>query len=367
MRAFVPNSLPPNLLLEPLLTRLDRANQAVGRLDGSLLLLPDIQTLLYSYVRREAVLSSQIEGTQSSFSDLLLFESEGVPGAPIDDTAEVLNYTAAMRHGLDRLRGGFPLSLRLLREMHGVLLRGGRGEHKNPGEFRRSQNWIGGTRPGNALFVPPPPHLLMECLHAFEAFLHDVRLPLLVRIALLHAQFETIHPFEDGNGRLGRLLITLLLCEQGALQKPLLYLSLFFKTHRSRYYDLLQGVRTHAAWEPWLAFFLEAVEETAAQAVEMVRKLLELFAEDRLRIGALGRPAGSALRVHGYMQERPILELGAASRALELSIPTVSASVRHLIRLGIVEEVTGRRRGRLFAYRQYLAVMTEGTEPLPRE
>ncbi len=233
LRAFVPHPLPPPLVLNPLLPLLERANRALGRLDGSLSILPDIHTLLYSYIRREAVLSSQIEGTQSSFSDLLLFESEAYPGGPVDDVSEVLNYAAAMNHGLDRLAGAFPLSLRLMKEMHSLLLRGGRGQQQSPGEFRRTQNWI--AEAGSVLFVPPPPHLLMDCLGAFERFLHDEDLPLLVRIALLHAQFETIHPFEDGNGRLGRLLITLLLCEGGALSKPLLYLSLYFKTHRFRY------------------------------------------------------------------------------------------------------------------------------------
>ncbi len=364
LRAFVPNPLPPLLGLQPLLLLLERANRALGRLDGSLNVLPDIHTLLYSYVRREAVLSSQIEGTQSSFSDLLLFESEAVPGVPIDDASEVLNYAAAMNHGLERLADGFPLSLRLLKEMHGILLRGGRGQSQSPGEFRRTQNWI--AEGGNILFVPPPPHLLMDCLGAFELFLHETELPLLVRIALLHAQFETIHPFEDGNGRLGRLLITLLLCEGGALSKPLLYLSLYFKTHRTRYYDLLQRVRTEAAWEPWIEFFLQAVEQTAGQAAETARNLLEVFNADRMRVQALGRPAGSALRVHGYMRERPIIELGEAARALGLAVPTVSASVKHLRRLGIVEEITGRRRGRLFAYSRFLATMNAGTEPLPR-
>jgi len=365
VRAFIPNPLPPVLDLRNLLPLLDQANQALGRLDGLTTVLPDIQLLLYNYIRKEAVLSSQIEGTQSSLSDLLLFESEDLPGVPVDDIAEVLNYVGAMEHGLKRLKEGFPLSLRLLREVHGILLRGGRGENKAPGEFRTSQNWIGGSRPGNALYVPPPPNRLMECLGEFESFLHEQSLPLLIRIALLHAQFETIHPFQDGNGRLGRLLITLLLCEQGVLEKPLLYLSLFFKTNRSRYYDLLQRVRTEAAWEEWVHFFLQATEETATQAAKTVRELLRLSSDDQVKIQALGRPAGSALRVHTLLQERPIVELRAAARNLQLSIPTVSTAMRHLIRLGIVEEVTGRRRGRLFAYRKYLATMNAGTEPLP--
>src|SRR5271154_4249763 len=228
VRAFVPPPLPPDppVDLSGLYQHLDRANQAVGRLDGLTTLLPDTRLLLYSYVRKEAVLSSQIEGTQSSLSDLLLFENKAAPGVPIDDVEEVSNYVAAMQQGLRRIKGGFPLSLRLIREIHRILLRGGRGSNKTPGEFRRSQNWIGGTRPGNAAFVPPPPNRLMECLDPFEKFLHndDESLPLLVKLGLIHVQFETTHPFLDGNGRVGRLLITLLLCEKKALREPLLYL-----------------------------------------------------------------------------------------------------------------------------------------------
>src|SRR6202521_3153130 len=258
VKAFVPQPLPPDppVNLSGLYHQLDRANQALGRLDGLTTLLPDTQLFLYLYVRKEALLSSQIEGTKSSFSDLLLFENEAVPGVPIDDVEEVSNYVAAVQHGLRRLAGGFPLSLRLIREIHGILLRGGRGANKTPGEFRRSQNWIGGARPGNASFVPPPPEQMMKCLDSFERFLHheDEKhgLPLLVEAGLVHVQFESIHPFLDGNGRLGRLLITLLLCAQGALKQPLLYLSLFFKTHRDKYYDHLQRVRTEGAWEEWL-------------------------------------------------------------------------------------------------------------------
>src|SRR6266481_5476269 len=259
VRAFVPPPLPPDppVDLSGLHQHLDRANQAVGRLDGLTTLLPDTRLFLYLYVRKEALLSSQIEGTKSSFSDLLLFENEAVPGVPIDDVEEVSNYVAAMQHGLRRIKGGFPLSLRLIREIHGILLRGGRGANKTPGEFRRSQNWIGGSRPGNAAFVPPPPERLMECLDHFEHFLHDEKhkLPVLVEAGLIHVQFETIHPFLDGNGRLGRLLITLLLCAKGVLREPLLYLSLYFKTHRQRYYDLLQRVRTEGVWEEWIEFF----------------------------------------------------------------------------------------------------------------
>ncbi len=368
VRAFVPNPLPPKppLELAPFFPLLDRANQALGRLDGLSSLLPDTSLFLYLYVRKEAVLSSQIEGTQSSLSDLLLFENEDVPGVPINDVQEVSHYVAAMQHGLDRLREGFPLSLRLICEIHEVLLRGGRGAEKTPGDFRTSQNWIGGTRPGNATYVPPPPERLVECLASLELFLHDesVTLPLLVQLGLIHVQFETIHPFLDGNGRLGRLLITLLLCARGALKDPLLYLSLFFKTHRNRYYDLLQKVRTEGAWEEWLEFFLEGTESTARQAADTAVELVRLFAEDRQRIQTLGRSASSALRVHEYMQRKPLINIGAAAETLNLSIPTVAGALKNLTELSIARETTGRQRGRIFAYDRYLQIVTAGTEPL---
>lgn len=368
VRAFVPAPLPPDppLELDALFPLMDRANQALGRLDGLSTLLPDTEFFLYLYVRKEAVLSSQIEGTQSSLSDLLLYENEGTPGVPIDDVREVSNYVAAMQHGLERLRGGFPLSLRLIREIHSILLRGGRGADRTPGDFRRSQNWIGGTRPGNAVFVPPPPEHLMECLDSLEKFLHDEnqKLPLLVQLGLIHVQFETIHPFLDGNGRLGRLLITLLLCARGALHEPLLYLSLYFKTHRSLYYDLLQRVRMQGVWEEWLEFFLEGAETTAKQAADTAVELIRLFEADRKRIQSLGRSALSTLRVHEYMQKKPLINIGVAANALNLSIPTVSSSLKRLEELGIAKETTGRERDRLFAYTKYLEIVSAGTEPI---
>ena len=368
VRAFVPLPLPPvpPLELGAFLPLLDRANQALRRLDGLSTLLPDTELFLYLYVRKEAVLSSQIEGTQSSLSDLLLFENAGAPGVPMDDVREVSNYVAAMQHGLERLRDGFPLSLRLIREIHGILLRGGRGATRTPGEFRRSQNWIGGTRPGNATFVPPPPERLMECLDSFEKFLHDEdqKLPLLVQLGLIHVQFETIHPFLDGNGRLGRLLITLLLCARGALREPLLYLSLYFKTHRGRYYELLQRVRTDGVWEEWLEFFLEGAESTAKQAADTAVELIRLFDTDRKRIQVLGRSALSALRVHEFMQKKPLINIGVAARALNLSIPTVSAALQRLEELAIAKETTGKERDRIFAYTRYLEIVSAGTEPI---
>ena len=368
VRAFIPPELPPNppVELAGLHQHLDRANQALGRLDGLTTLLPDTKVFLYLYIRKEALLSSQIEGTQSSFSYLLLFESDAEPSVPIDDVEEVSNYVAAMQHGLRRIAAGFPLSLRLIREIHAILLRGGRGANRTPGEFRRSQNWVGETRPGNAAFVPPPPERLMECLDSLERFLHDEKhkLPILIEAGLIHVQFETIHPFLDGNGRLGRLLITLLLCFKGALREPLLYLSLYFKTNRDRYYDLLQRVRTHGAWEEWLAFFLEGTEITARSAAEAAKQILTLFAKDRDRIQTIGRAASSALRVHEYMQKKPLVGIGAVADELKLSIPTVTVALDHLVRLGIAEEVTGKRRARVFGYSRYLKILSEGTEPI---
>lgn len=367
VKAFVPPPLPPpGLDLHELYPYLDRATQALGKLDGLTALLPDVRFLLYLYVRKEALVSSQIEGTQSSFVDVLLFENKAPISVAKEDVEEVSNYVAAMQHGLRRLAGRFPLSLRLIREIHAILLRGGRGANKTPGELRRSQNWIGGTRPGNAAFVPPPPDQMMQCLDSFERFLHDSkhRLPVLVEAGLAHVQFESIHPFLDGNGRLGRLLITLLLCAKGALKQPLLYLSLHFKTNRNRYYEYLQRVRTEGAWEEWLKFFLEGVAVTAEEATATATRVLKLFAADRQTIEGLGRGAISALCVHENMQRKPIISIGATAKALKLSVPTVTAAFHRLVKIGVVEEITGKKRDRVFAYSRYFNLVSEGTEPL---
>ncbi len=368
VRAFIPPPLPPipAVELSGLHQQLDRANQGLGRLNGMTRLLPDVRFLLYLYVRKEALVSSQIEGTQSSFTDLLLFENEAVPRVPIEDVEEVSNYVAAMQHGLRRLRGGFPLSLRLIREIHGILLRGGRGANRTPGEFRRTQNWIGGSRPGNASFVPPPPERLMECLDRFERFLHDERhkLPVLVEAGLVHVQFESIHPFLDGNGRLGRLLITLLLCSKGVLSEPLLYPSLYLKTHRSQYYDLLQRVRTDGAWENWLSFFLDGIAGAAEESADTAERTLSLFVKDREKIQRLGRGAPSALSVQELMQKKPFVRIRTAAKDLKLTVPTVTSALNHLVRLGIVKEVSRRRRDRLFSYSRYVNMVSQGTEPL---
>lgn len=368
VRAYVPPPLPPNpaLRLDGLHLLLEQANQSLGRLDGLASVLPDLSLFLYAYVRKEAVLSSQIEGTQSSLSDLMLFENDEAPGVPLQDVQEVSNYVAALNHGLKRMREGFPLSLRLIREIHEVLLSQGRGSSKEPGEFRRSQNWIGGTRPGNAAYVPPPPERVMECMGALEKFLHEEAgdLPPLIRSGLVHVQFESIHPFLDGNGRLGRLLITFLLCASGTLREPILYLSLFFKTHRQTYYDLLTRVRERGDWETWIEFFLTGVKETSEQAANSARRILALLEADRQRIEGLGRAAASVLRVFQYAQTNPILSIQGTAQRIGISFPTVTAAVIHLQRLGVLREITGKQRRRLFVYEAYLKILNEGTEPL---
>jgi len=367
VRAYIPKALPPEppIDLTTLYPLLDKANQALGRLDGSIALLPDASLFLYFYVRKEAVVSSQIEGTQSTLSQLLLFERGLGDSTSIDDLTETSNYVAAMEYGLRRLKAGFPVSLRLLREIHEVLLRGGRGAEKTPGEFRRSQNWIGGTRPGNAVFVPPPPEAIMQCLDPLERYLYDDRLPLLVKLGLVHVQFETIHPFLDGNGRLGRLLLTLLLCESGVLSEPMLYLSLYLKTNRDRYYELLQKVRVEGVWEEWLEFFLEGVIQTANQACETGAGLRKLFREDSEKIHSLGRTAGTATQVHLYLQSNPISAIGSIAAKISKSVPAVTSALGKLQELGIVREGTGRKRDRIFFYQKCLDLIGTGTEPLP--
>jgi len=372
VRAFVPAPLPPEppVRIEGALQALhDRALLACGRLDGVSSLLPDPELFLYAYVRREALLSSQIEGTQSSLSDLLLFELEEAPGVPFDDVVEVSSYVAGLEHGLSRLAKGFPLSCRLLREIHRQLLARGRGADRLPGEFRRSQNWIGGTRPGNARFVPPPPGLVEDCMGQLEQFIHgghhgEHSLPVLVRAALAHVQFETIHPFLDGNGRLGRLLIVLILIEAGVLQQPLLYLSLFFKQHRSRYYELLDGVRQQGDWEAWIDFFLEGVESTASAAVATAHRLLELFRSDEARLEGLGRSGPSVRLGYAALRQRPLTSTKQLKKLSGLSFPTASKAIEALVALGIAREITGGQRNRLFAYDAYLTILSEGTEPL---
>jgi Fic family protein len=370
--AFHPRPLPPDppLRVDAELHRLlDRANQALGRLDGITLLLPDPDSFLYAYVRKEAVLSSQIEGTQSSLSDLLLFEHDAVPGVPTQDVEDTSNYVAAINHGVRRMAEGFPISLRLIREVHAKLLAGTRGGDRAPGEFRRTQNWIGGTRPGTARYVPPPAHEVMPAMGALEKFLHDQPepTPILLKAALTHAQFESIHPFLDGNGRVGRMLITLLLCapEDQVLSRPLLYLSLYLKRHRDLYYDHLQRIRTDGAWEEWVRFFLEGVIEVAQSATDTTRRIVELIERDRQRVHGLGRASGSAARVHDLAVQETILTIPWTARKLGISEPTVAKALAHLNELAILPEITGRQRGKVYVYREYLALLDEGTEAQP--
>jgi Fic family protein len=371
VRAFIPQPLPPRPPIDwtpELRDRFDQALLALGRLDSVCRLLPETSLFLYMYVRKEAVLSSMIEGTQSSLSDLLLFELDQEPGVPLEDASEVSNYVAALEHGLLLLKQGLPLSLRLFREIHGVLLAKGRGSNQTPGEFRRSQNWIGGTRPGNAAFVPPPAEDVMECMGKLEMFLHDQReaTPVLLKVALAHVQFETIHPFLDGNGRLGRLLITLLLCDQKVLSEPMLYLSLYFKTHRQYYYELLNIVRLTGDWEAWLDFFAEAVIFTANQAMETAQQLADLAKQDQGKIKGLGRVSVSTLKIHRELTKQPIATAGSLVKRVQLTAATVNKCLAHLIDLGIVKELTKQKRNRIFSYARYIEILNQGleTEPL---
>ena len=368
VRSFVPFPLPPIPPLSidtGLREELDQALISLGRLDSVATLLPDIDLFLYMYVRKEAVLSSQIEGTKSSLSDLLLFELEQAPGAPLDDVIEVSNYVAAIDHGLKRLKEDFPLSNRLIREVHKTLLSRGRSRDKDPGEFRRSQNWIQGTRPGNALYVPPPPEHVADTMGELEKFLHDIpeKMPVLIKAALVHVQFESIHPFLDGNGRIGRLLITLLLCHEGVLLHPLLYLSLYFKQNRAQYFDLLMKVRKEGDWEAWIRFFAIGVREMAEGAVATARRLNQISEADQHVIQGLGRKAGSALRIHQVLQGRPIASISFLSKMTKMSPPSIAAALETLQKAKIVKEVTGRKRKRIYVYQKYLDLMNKGTEP----
>jgi Fic family protein len=364
VRAFVPPPLPPSLKkldVASLQAILAEANQAIGRLDGMTSALPDLRLFLFSYVRKEAVLSSQIEGTQSSLSDLLLYENAETPGVPLDDVQEVSNYVAALNHGLKRLRDGFPLSLRLIREIHEVLLSKGRGSHAQPGQFRKSQNWIGGSRPGNAAYVPPPPEYVLDCMGQLETFIHQEgpALPLLVRAGLVHAQFESIHPFLDGNGRVGRLLIIFMLCAEEVLREPVLYLSLFFKKHRRLYYDRLNGTRGGEGWTEWLDFFLQGVRDTANQAARTADSIDRLFRKDKEKIELFGRGAASALLIYRYAQANPLFSIKNAARETKVSFPTASSAVARMIETGILRESSGKRRDRLFLYKSYLDILNQ--------
>ena len=370
VRAFIPHPLPPTPAIAPRETLghlLESAAAALGRLDAVTNLLPDVPLFTYGHIRKEAILSSQIEGIHTTLTDLARLEADRTPTTNPTDTLETSNLVTALNHGLDRLRSGFPLSNRLLREMHAFLLAGERGAARMPGQFRRSQNWIGGSRPGNAVFVPPPPHHVHHCMSDLERFIHDPNdgLPVLVKAGLAHVQFETIHPFLDGNGRVGRLLIILMLCDAGLLREPLLYLSLHFKRKRSTYYHLLNDTRRTGDWEAWLRFFLEGVREVAEAAVTTARQASEAILDDRSRIGHQGRRAASALRVHQSLVERPVGSIAGLASRTGFSRPTVAAALRLLEGLSIVREITGRQRGRVYTYERYLAVLREGMQDPP--
>ncbi len=370
LRAFVPAPLPPRPLAigSPLRLQLDRSLLALGRLDSIATLLPNPDLFLYSYVRKEAVVSSQIEGTQSSLSDLLLFEIAAAPGVPFDDVVEVSNYVAALEHGLARIKEGFPLSNRLIREMHEILMRRGRGSEKQPGEFRTIQNWLGGATPADAIFVPPPADRVPDCMAALERFLHDDpdSTPAVIKAALAHVQFETIHPFLDGNGRLGRLLVPLILHVDGVLERPLLYLSLYFKQRREEYYARLERVRSEGDWEGWLMFFAAGVVEVAGNAVATAKRLADLIQRDRERVRGVGRGAPTALQVHEALQREPVTTIPRLVARTRLSVPGATAALERLVALDLVREVTGRRRNRVYSYDSYVSLLSEGTEPLKR-
>jgi Fic family protein len=365
VQAFVPAVLPPIPPVDvsgELGRKHERAILACGRLDGVAAVLPDPNLFLYSYVRREAVLSSQIEGTQSSLSDLLLFELNEAPGAPFNDVVEVSNYVSAMNHGLERLQEGFPLSNRLLREVHAKLMANARGLERQPGSFRTSQNWIGGTRPGNAHFVPPPAHRVVDCMSALESYLHDHETPVLIKAALAHVQFETIHPFLDGNGRTGRLLVSLILHNERVLRQPLLYLSLYLKKHREQYYRLLDNVRSTGEWEQWLKFFLDGVYETAMNAVNTAKSLLVLFADDEKALRQRGVTLSTVYRAHAYLRTRPVATITNLATELGITYPTTAKAMEVLGGAGIIREITGKQRNRVFVYHRFLSILNEGTD-----
>lgn len=365
----LPPAAPPPLVVDTAVTaRLRTAEQALVRLELAGEMVPSLDWFLYAFVRKEAVVSSQIEGTQATLVDLLTFEAQDSAeprAAPSADVEEVCNYLDALAHARAQLADprGLPLSMRLLNETHARLMRGVRGAEKLPGEVRRSQNWIGGSRPGNAAYVPPPPHALGEVLGAFEKYLHaNDALPPLVRAALLHVQFETIHPYLDGNGRIGRLLVTLLLEHWKLLTKPLLYLSLFFKRHREDYYRRLNAVRSDCDWEGWLDFFLDGVATIADEAVASARELFALVAADRTRVLAHAGMSVVALRLFEFLPRQPIVTVASVMKLVATTKPTAGRAIELLVAAGVLVETTGKKRDRSFVYRGYLDRLRVGTE-----
>jgi Fic family protein len=361
-RAFIPANLPPrDLGLSGLLRRLSVADRALARLDGAVMTLPNPNLFIYMYVRREAVLSSQIEGTRASMIDVLAYEAERDKAQQEVPVADVMNYIGALRYGLDRLKT-LPVSLRLVREIHSHLMKGVRGgePHKTPGEFRTTQNWWGGSSPMNARFVPPPPEEMTKALNSWEEYVHrHDELPDLIHIGLVHAQFETIHPFVDGNGRIGRLLISLLLAERKILEQPLLYLSIFFKKHKEVYYDRLQAIRDKGEWEEWLEFFVDGVADVATEATETAKKILALREGDRGRISAMGRRSGNAHRLLDWLFRQPMVTVKTVEHVLKISQPAANALIDNMHRAKILKEITGYKRNRRFSYDGYLRLFEE--------
>lgn len=364
-QAFIPNALPPIPVLEigaSLQPRINQAMLAIGRLDAVCTLLPDAGLFLYSYVRKEAVMSSQIEGTQSSLSDLMLYEMQGMPGVPLDDVQEVSCYVAALNEGVSRIREGEPITYRLITDLHKTLMTSGRGISKAPGEFRKNQVWIGGYRADEATFVPSPATEIADCWADLERFINDVpeETDPVIKAALTHVQFETIHPFMDGNGRLGRLIILLILVEAGLLKEPLLYLSLFFKKHRQTYYDRLNQIRLSGDWESWLQFFVDAIAETANQAVETAKALNELHNQHRKKVAGIGRLSGSATQVLAALFNYPIASIAKLVEATTLTPATVGKVMDVLENeLKIVKEQTGQKRNRLYVYSEYFSILNQ--------
>ncbi len=364
-KAFIPNPLPPLpeiIMDQEMWNLLSQADRALGRLDGSTDALPNPDLFVFMYVRKEAVLSSQIEGTQASLIDVLEFESQTLEPDNPQEVAEVVNYIAAVNYGLERLKD-LPVSLRLIREIHQKLMQGVRGAERDPGEFRRTQNWIGagGCSLAEATYVPPPPHEMIQSLDNLEKFLHDsTPIPALIRIGLAHAQFETIHPFLDGNGRTGRLLITFLLCEQNILKRPLLYISHYFKKYRAEYYDRLQAVRDSGNWEGWLKFFLRGVYEVAQEASATARKIVNMKEEHRqLVLDEMGRRSGKAIALLESLYFKPIFTVEHVQAITELSYPNANSLVKELCNIGLLEEITGQKRNRAFSYAPYLDVFRD--------
>jgi len=360
-KTYIPNNLPPKpgINMAEISHWLEKANIAIGELNGVVETAPDPFIINYMYIRKEAVLSSQIEGTQSTLDDLMRHESGAAIGVPVDDVTEVSSYVIAMKHGIKRIQKGFPLSVRLIREIHKKLMINSRGRFKTPGEIRKSQNWLGGTRPGNAFFVPPPPENVSELMSNLEKFMHsDDKIPVLVKAALIHQQFETIHPFLDGNGRVGRLLITLFLCTMGFLRSPYLYLSLFFKQHRSLYYEMLTEPRKNGDLEKWINFFLEGITITAADAKKTLVNINKLFSIDDKKIENLGRAKSSAEQVFMVFKQKPLLTIAEIIKQTKLTKPTAIKSVNHLIKIGVITNKSQKKWGQIYLYNEYAQLLS---------